>query len=218
MRSNVLARSSRLLQICRRYTRIAKGIVANAWQGGPPPKASGLRYYLFEFGILYLVPIGAALAFYVLLGTCLSLFGGSLSIDQLIGLQRSFEGISKFFTDNLKLNELKVLGLLVLVYVTSSVILASRKPGKIGVGAAKGLHWLADFYTKYSGPMAAGLATLAALSLFGMQLGAPSTNIHPRIKIHREGYAEVAKTVEAKLAQQVTSRYTFSWCALSRWS
>jgi hypothetical protein len=204
--SLLLAAAWILLQVCRGYTRRAKGVVANARRSRKQPKGSGFRYYLCEFGVLYLIPIGTAIAFYTLLGTYVSFFGGSLSLDQLVGLQRVFENVSKFFADNLKLNELKVLGLLVLVYIVSSVILATRKPRKIGVGVARGLHWLADVYTKFSGPIAAGLATLAAFSLFGMQLGASSTNLHPRIKIHQDGFAEVAKTVDSKLAEQVTSR------------
>lgn len=194
-----------LLQFCRRRTRSATGVTANAWRGGGPPRASGFRYYLCSFGILYLAPIAAAIAFLVLLATYLSVFAGSLGIDQLISLQKTFEGVSRFFAENLKLSEVKVLGLLVLVYVLSCVLLASSRQGKVRVGVAKGLNLLAELYTKYSGPVAAGLATLAAFSLFGMQLGTPSQDLQLRIKISQEGYADAVKAVDKNLSQQIAS-------------
>lgn len=203
--SLLLAAAWALLLHCRRYIRSAQGVIANAWRkAGPPPKA-GFRYYLREAGILYLIPTGISLACYVLLASYVSLFSGSLSIAQLISLQQFLERVSRFFTDNLQLNGLQVLGLLILSYLISSLLLAGQRPGKVRVGAARAPYRLVGLYSKYSGAISTGLATLAALSLFGMQLGAPSTDLRLRIKIHQEGYAEVAKVVEAKLSQQVTT-------------
>lgn len=76
-----------LVVFCRRYTRSAKGITASARQR----KARGFRYDLCAFGVLYLVPIGVAIALQVLLAVYLGLFSGSLGVEKLIALQRAFE-------------------------------------------------------------------------------------------------------------------------------
>jgi hypothetical protein len=191
-----------LLQFCRNYTRWANGIT---WRGEEGPAASGFPYYLCRFGYLYLVPISIAIAFYILLAAWLTAFRESLSIGQLISLQESFEEISSYFADNLKLSELRVLELLVLIYIISSVLLANKWLGKVRIGVVRGLYWLVERYGKYSGPIGAGLATLAALSLFGMQLGSPAQDLALRIKIHQKGYAEAARVVEARLSQEVTA-------------
>ncbi|MFD9895883.1 hypothetical protein ACFWY9_41610 [Amycolatopsis sp. NPDC059027] len=194
-----------LLLFCRRYTRSAKGVIVTKWREGRsgPPADSGFRYYLCDAGILYLIPAGIAIACYVLLAGYVSLFSGSLSIGQLIGLQQFFERVSGFFSDHLKLSGPQVFGLLILTYLLSSFLLAGRRPGKVRVGMGKALYWLVDLYSKGSGVISTALATLAALTLFGMHLGVPSTDLGLRIKIHQEGYAEVAKTVDAKMSQQV---------------
>jgi hypothetical protein len=54
------------------------------------------RYHLCASAVRYLVPVGIAAAFYVLLSIYVSLFAGSVSIDWLITMQRAFEDVSRF--------------------------------------------------------------------------------------------------------------------------
>jgi hypothetical protein len=202
-----------LVFLCSRYVR-------KAGQGyGRLRVAAGLRYNLCAFSVLYLIPIGIATAFYVLLAAYISFFGNSLSINWLITLQRAFETVSKFFADNLKLSEVKVLIVLVAAYVLSCVLLfrwrrAARSNSatagggsrrRIRVRVVEMVHRAVDVYCKYSGPIAAGLATLASFTFFGMHLGEPSQDLQLRIKIAQEGYAELTKKAEADLTERVAA-------------
>lgn len=97
-----------------------------------------LRYHLCALGVLYLVPIGVATTFYCLLAAWVESFGGTASTDRLIALQRAFEETSSFFSDNLKLSESVVLGVLVGVHLLTCLLLAraratgARTPGTGG--------------------------------------------------------------------------------------
>ena len=65
------------------------------------------------------------------------------------------------------------------------------------------LHRLTGFFTTYSGPVAAGLATLASFTFFGLQLGTPAEELRVRVKVIQEGYAEIAEKVESELSERV---------------
>ncbi|RSD22897.1 hypothetical protein [Amycolatopsis eburnea] len=178
---------------CRRYTRRFAG-------GG-----SGLKYHLAAFGVLYLVPVGVAATAYLGLSAYLRWFADTSGTGWLISLQRFFEAVSKFFSEHLKLSEFSVFAALIGVYLLTCLLLARRSDGWRGRAAA-GLGRGADFYTKYSGPAAAGLATLASLSLFGMQLGVPATDLQVKFKIAQQGYADVTRKIEADLTQRVAGK------------
>ncbi|MGN9774418.1 hypothetical protein ACTMS0_01350 [Micromonospora sp. H33] len=197
-----------LVALCTDHTRRVKREL------GPERlrQRPGLRYHLCAFGVLYLVPIGAATTFYCLLAVYLDLFSDSTSVGRLMSMQRTFERISTFFSGNLKLSESAVLGVLVVVYLLTCILLARRKGrGTPDAGhgwrfrAAHTLNRGTEFYTRYSGPVAAGLATLASFSLFGMQLGVPATDLELRLKVAQEGYAELTRKVEADLSGRVAS-------------
>lgn len=175
------------------------------------------RYNLCATGFLYLIPIGIATLFYVVLSLYISWYGDSLGVDRLIGMQVFFEDVSQFFSGNLKLNELTVFGLLIAIYLLSCVLLAKGNlPGMAQEAAAVAaprspnqvviaLHRVLGGYVKYSGAIAAGLATLASFTFFGMQLGEPSKDLQLRIKVLQQGYAEVARRTEAELSSRVAN-------------
>lgn len=73
------------------------------------------------------------------------------------------------------------------------------------VALAKNLHWVVDFYGKYSGPVAAGLATLACFTFFGLRLGESSEDLQLQINITGEEYAQVAKRTETELSERVAT-------------
>jgi hypothetical protein len=187
-----------LVRYCRGYTR---RFAAEEVREGP-----GFRYHLASFGVLYLVPIGVAVSAYFLLSTYLQWFGDTSSVGWLISLQRFFEAVSRFFSDNLKLSEFSVFAVLIGVYLLTCLLLARRDAGPWRGRTAAGLGRAADGYTKYSGPAAAGLATLASLTLFGMQVGVPATDLQVKFKVAQQGYAEVTKKLEAGLAERVAGR------------
>src|SRR5918992_1154949 len=197
-----------LVAFCLRYKRAAE-------RGAPPAGPRGFRYHLCAFGVLYLIPIGFAMTFYVLLSLWVSWFGDSMSVDRLIAVQRTFENVSAFFSDNLKLSELEIFVVLVAIYALSSLLLPKWRRGRRASAAGRWprlrarsvntLYGALDGYTKYSGPIAAGLATLAAFTFFGMGLGEPAKDLELRVKVAQEGYAEITKKIEARLSQRIGS-------------
>lgn len=208
----VLAGICGLVAFCRRYTRRAKQNTTLVQPGA----MDRFRYHLCASGVRYLVPVGIAVAFYVLLSIYISLFGDSLSIDWLIAMQLAFEDSSQFFSDHLALNEIEVLAALVSIYALSCVLLSRRegdKEKKIPASGVAGvrarfvaaLHRTIDLYGKYTGPVATCLAALASFTLFGMQLGEPSKDLRLRVKVAQAGYAEIAKRTEAELSQRVAT-------------
>ncbi|MEO6087517.1 MAG: hypothetical protein ABIQ18_30845 [Umezawaea sp.] len=168
-----------------------------------PGGGVGLRYNLFSFGVLYLVPAGLAVTFYFLLSLYVRFFGDSLSTGWLISLQRFFQAVSRFFSDYLKLNEVAVFGLLLAVHLVTYVLLARRAEGGLRLRTASALNRGAEFYTRYSGPVASGLVALSAFTFFGMQPGAPTEDLELRIRWAQQGYADAAKKIEAELSQRV---------------
>ena len=199
-----------LVAFCARYTKVRRDPLVVA----EPPATTGLRYNLAAFAVLYMIPIGIAVAFHVLLSAYLSVAEDSLSIGRLMAMQRGFAKVSAFFSDNLKLSELKVFAVLVVLYLLSCLLLSRRRQrdmdgdggSSIRVRVVGILHRLVNGYTRCSGPIAAGLATLAAFTFFGMHLGEPSKDLELRIKITQEGYADLAQRTEAELAGQVATK------------
>ncbi|WIY06979.1 hypothetical protein QRX60_25140 [Amycolatopsis mongoliensis] len=186
-----------LVAFCREY---ARRCAAEDVRGGP-----GLRYHLAAFGVLYLVPVGVAATSYLMLSAYLQWFADTSSTGWLISLQRFFEAVSQYFSGHLKLSEFSVFAALIGVYLLTCLLLA-RGDGGRRTRVAAGLGRTADLYTKYSGPAAAGLATLASLSLFGMQLGVPATDLQVKFKVAQQGYADVTRKIEAGLAQRVAGQ------------
>ncbi|QWF78212.1 hypothetical protein [Amycolatopsis sp. CA-230715] len=195
-----------LVAFCRRQVKRARSELAPDRLRDNP----GLRYHLCAYGVLYLIPITTAASLYWLLSVVVELFGGAADIGWLTGLQHFFETVSKFFSDTLKLSEFAVFAVLIGVYLVTCLLLARRRgtPAagrgwrfRVSSALGRGTEW----YSRYSGPAAAGLAALASFTLFGMQAGAPTTNLHLRLKIAQEGYAEVTKAVEADLSQRVAN-------------
>ncbi|MFJ7217207.1 hypothetical protein [Amycolatopsis sp. NPDC098790] len=178
---------------CRGYTRRFAGA------------GSGLRYHLAAFGVLYLVPVGVAATAYLGLSAYLQWFADTSDTGWLISLQRFFETVSRFFSEHLKLSEFSVFAVLIGVYLLTCLLLARREDGRRGRMAA-GLGRTADFYTKYSGPAAAGLATLASVSLFGMQLGVPATDLQVKFKVAQQGYADVTRKIQQDVTQRVAGQ------------
>jgi len=210
-----------LIVMCLRYvSRTRRGMALSpAHRSGHRQarrREPSLRYNLCLTGVLYLVPIGVGTAFYILLSAYIALFADHLSFEQLTALQDTLEAASEFFARHLKLDAVQVLVLLMATYVLSCLLLSVR-PGRAGALDVRGKGmWLAvrvwmvtavaqgvGIYTKLSGPIAVGLAWLAAFSFFGMQLGVPTHDLQLRLKTVQQGYAEVADEVDADMSEHV---------------
>jgi hypothetical protein len=197
-----------LTAYCARYIRQ----VRRARAGKDDQEGAGLRYNLCATGVLYLVPICVAATGYLLLTGVVRMVAGQAGIGWLISVQHLFEATSDFVERYLNLSELAVFGIMVGVYVLTCVLLA-RKRGPLPEQERRGLRfrvisWLntgVEWYAKYANPVSAGVATLAALTVFGMQVGAPASNLELRIKIAQRGYSDLSRQVDADLSQQVAT-------------
>ncbi|MBV1856280.1 DnaJ C-terminal domain-containing protein [Catellatospora tritici] len=169
-----------------------------------PSFTQDLRHNICAFGIRYLAPVGAALAFFVLLAIYLTLFGDSLSLSWLRDMERLFNDVSAFFSDELQLSEAGVLLVLGAVYLVSVWLLSTWSRWRLRL--ARILRRVVDAYCDWSGPLGAGLATLAALTFFGVHLGQPAADVQLRIDATQDGYAAVAQRAQAELSQRVTEQ------------
>jgi len=160
-------------------------------------RKTGLRRQLCVFGVLYLVPMGLALAFHVALGAVLAARRDWMSADSLLALEATLANASKFFSETLKLSELEVLGVLVLLYLVTALV-ANALVSKV-------LHGATEFYSKFSGPVAAGLAVLTAFTFFGTHLATQAQVLDQHIRTTKLEHDEVSRDAERYLASKVAS-------------
>jgi hypothetical protein len=198
-----------LILLCDRYSREHAPDIEDPATGGRLWHL--LRYNLAKAGILYLTPIGLAVAVYVCLAAGLTLFDESLTVGRLQRLQGWFEASSTYFTDTLKLREYQVFALLIGAYLITCALLSWQGRGASTsrgwrLRAARIIRGATDAYCRYSGPIAAGLATLAAFTFLGVRAGDTAADLQLRLKLTDKTYADAAKRVQADLSHQVTEQ------------
>ncbi|HEX5404239.1 MAG TPA: hypothetical protein VFX16_18270 [Pseudonocardiaceae bacterium] len=186
---------------------------------GRKPGTSGFKYFACVSGISYVIPMGIATAFYVLLSAYLRHFGDGMSLGWLMTMQGAFADVSTFFSDHVELSAGQVLLLLVATYLASCVLVSAR-PGKTrNITDPDAGRWLrfrvrttvilnagVGRYREYCGPIGAGLATLAAFTFFGTQLGHPSHDLQLRVKMIQHGYADIVTKVDEQVSEQVSTK------------
>jgi hypothetical protein len=196
-----------LILFCLRYAR------THAPEGLAPAAPGRLwslfRYNLAKAGVLYLIPIGSAVTFYLYLAAALALFDNILKLGQLLSLQTGLENTSDFFSDWIKLDEGPVLFLLIAAYLLTCLLLSWRSTGSTGSGtrrkAVQVIRTTTDFYCRYSGPAAAGLAALAAFTFLGVRAGEQNTAFALKIKTSEQDYDKAARKVESELTGRATA-------------
>ncbi|WP_409463225.1 hypothetical protein [Amycolatopsis sp. GA6-003] len=177
---------------------------------------SGFRYHLADAGVRYIVPVTLGTAFYLLLSAYVAIFGDGLTYGWLLTLQHTVENVSTFFSDDLKLSPFGVLVTMVVLYLLGCLLLGARlrKPPddedltgfmRFRAGTVTVLDKTFSGYRKHAGPIGAGLATLAAFTFFGLQLGNISHDLQLRIKIVQSGYADVAAQARQEVSEHVAA-------------
>jgi hypothetical protein len=179
---------------------------------------SVFRDTLAGTAMLYLVPIGAVVAFYLAVAAVFRFVDGVLTVHQLEGAQRALSAISGFFDTWGKLKEGPMLLALVGVWLLTCLLLARRGRGTVHAGSPAGrlrrmrhglagaLNRVAGAYARYSGPVAATLATLASFTFLTNVPGALGTQLHLRAVASTGEYTYAAEKVEADLTAQVVSQ------------
>ena len=197
---------------CAKYTR--KHPLENIDPKVPRRFWALARYHLCGSAVLYLVPVGLAIAFYLCLAAFVTAFGNSITIGQLLTLQRWCLRSSTFFDDWIKLSEFQVFFLLVGVYLLNCFLLAWHGSGNGGArwgrrqarAVVRSVRWVTGRYCRYSGPLAAGLAVLASLTLLSIPVGRLGTELRLKAVTDQKAYVAAAAKVQAELSGQVASR------------
>ncbi len=165
-----------------------------------------LRYYFVKSSLEFLIPFSIALAFYVGLWAVISLGWERLSLQSLISLEGSLATIHSYLA-KVKLSEFAVLLGFFVIYLLGLALLPWRKkePGvktetreKLYAGLGQFHKWTKRLYTLF--------VLLCSFTLLGTQLGAPSDELKLRIKLTRDGYADLQQQAEAAVAEEVASQ------------
>lgn len=170
------------------------------------------RYHLCGSAVLYLVPIGLAIAFYLCLAAFVTFFDNSMTVGQLLALQRWCLRGSTFFDNWIKLSEFRVFFLLVGVYLLNCLLLSWHGNGGASSGrrearaVVRSIRWVAGRYCRFSGPLAAGLAVLASLTLLSVPVSTLGAELRLKAVTDQKAYVAAADKVQAELSGQVASR------------
>lgn len=165
-----------------------------------------LRYYFVKSSLEFLVPLSIALAFYVGLWAVISLGWERLSLQSLISLEGALATIHSYLA-NVKLSEFVVLLGFVAIYLLGLPLLPWRKqePGvkpetreKLYAGFGQFHKWTKRLYTLF--------VLLCSFTLLGTQLGAPSDELKLRIKLTRDGYADLQQQAQEAVAEEVAGQ------------
>lgn len=175
-----------------------------------------LRYHLASSAVLYLVPIGAAIACYLYLAAYIALFRHTMTVRQLLALQRWFLRISNFFDNRIELSNADVLYLLAGVYLVSCLLLSRRggdrrrnsvqdRVRRARRAAVDAVRSLVATYCRFSGPLGAALATLASLTFLATAISAEGTQIRLKAVADQTAYVHAAAKVRAQLSNRIVA-------------
>ena len=175
---------------------------------GRPP-----TWYYLATGIFpYLVAFACATTVLVIWQQFLRVQSDDLSLETLIMLESRTARFSSLFADYVKPNEVTVALVLLALLVLSWRARATVDRHPLGYASTDRSTRVLDsaqrvvaVYTRYSGPVAAFLAVLAAVTLLGNEAGRSASDLQLRIKTAESGYALIAERTEALLAERVTT-------------
>jgi ElaB/YqjD/DUF883 family membrane-anchored ribosome-binding protein len=176
------------------------------------------RDTLASTAMLYLLPIGAVIAFYLAVAAVFRFADGVLTIHQLETAQRVLSAVSEFVDTWIKLKEGSMLLALVGVWLLTCLLLAWRGRGTVQAGSpagrlrrmryglAQALNRTAGAYARYSGPIAATVVTLASFTFLTNVSSNLGTQLHLQAVVRTEDYTYAAEKIEAELTAQVVSQ------------
>lgn len=192
------------------------------------------RATLAETALLYLVPMAAAIAVYLVAALVISWARGVLTVRQLLSVQRALSSASSFFDRWIKLGDWPLLLVLVGAYLVTCLLLAWRdrvtRPAgpvrdagsrgrrspqpagragqmeRIRYGAATALRRVVEAHGRYSGPAGAALATLASFT-FLVNIAAPfGTQLRLQAVDNTRSYRYAAQKIEVQLEEQLATQ------------
>ena len=157
-------------------------------------KDKGINYHFLKSSLEFLVPFTFVMLSYAALLAVVSLAWESISLQSLVRLEEYLETIHSY--TKLKPSKAEVFGLFVGIYLLGLlriVILDKRKQ----------LYKATDTIYRWSKRVYVVFVLLCSFTLFGTQLGEPANGLRLRIKLTRDGYAEVYKQTQEAISEEV---------------
>ncbi len=166
-----------------------------------------IRYHFLKSSLEFLVPFTFVMFFYVGLLAVVSLAWASISLQSLIRLEEWLSTIHSY--TKFKPSKTMVLGLFLGIYALGllRIILLEKR---------KKLYTDIDTFYKWTKRLYVVFVLLCSFTLLGTQLGEPSNNLRLRIKLTRDGYADVLKQNQEAISEEVAFQlYTKAYHSFS---
>jgi hypothetical protein len=152
-----------------------------------------LLYYFLRSSLEFLVPLTIVLFFYLGLLAVISFRWQDISLQSLIRLDEYLATIHSY--TKWKLSKLMVLGLFAGIYVLGLLRLSLETRKKFYSGVDWVATWSKRAYVLF--------VLLCSFTLLGTQLGPVSDDLKLRIKLTRDGYADLRRETEEALSEEV---------------
>lgn len=156
-----------------------------------------ILYYFLKSSLEFLVPFTLVLLFYLGLLIVISLAWESVSLQSLIRLEDYLATIHSY--TKWKLSKGVVLILFVGVFALSLL--------RIPLETRKKLYSGVDWFYTWSKRAYVLFVLLCSFTLLGTQLGKPTDDLRLRIKLVRDGYAELRHETEDALSEEVVLQF-----------
>jgi hypothetical protein len=154
-------------------------------------------YYFLKSSLEFLVPFTLVLLFYLGLLIVISMKWESISLHSLIRLEEYLTTIHSY--TKWKLSKGMVLGLFVAIFVLGLL--------RVPLEARKKLYSGVDWIYTWSKRAYVLFVLLCSFTLLGTQLGQPTDDLRLRIKLIRDGYAELRQEAEEALSEEVAVQF-----------
>lgn len=157
-------------------------------------RTNEIRYLFLKSSLEFLVPFAFVMFFYVGLLAVVSIAWESISLQSLIWLEEWLTTIHSYIS--LKPSMTMVLGVFLGIYALGllRVILPE---------ARKKLYANINTFSKWTRRLYVVFVLLCSFTLLGTLLGEPSSDLRFRIKLTRDGYADVQKQTQEALSEEV---------------
>lgn len=152
-----------------------------------------LGYYFLKSSLEFLVPLLIVLFLYFGLLAVISIGWQDLSLQSLIRLEEKLATIHSY--TKWKLSKLTVFGLFVVIYILGLLRMPLEIRKKFYSGVERAATWSKRAYVF--------IVLLCSFTLLGTQLGPVSDDLKLRIKLTRDGYADLRHETEEALSEEV---------------
>jgi hypothetical protein len=150
-------------------------------------------YYFLKSSCEFLVPFTFVLLFYVGLLLVILAVWKSISLHSLIWLEDSLTTIHSY--TRWKLSKLMVLGFFIGIYILGLLGMRLKVRERLYGGVETLYTWGKRVYVVF--------VFLCSFTLLGTQLGQPTDDLRLRIKLTRDGYAELRQQTKEALSEAV---------------